>query len=341
MPLEFSARLVFVLAGAAAVSAVLVLAVRFLARRKGIVDHPTGERKIHSKPVPLLGGIAIFFSVFLLAALNWNFLTADIGSVKLLAVLIGGLILMIGGFFDDRRPRTAAFQMIAPTLAALVIVLVGIWPERLTNPFGAPFVLTAIIAAPLTFLWLLGMMFTTKLLDGLDGLTTGITAIGAIMIMALSLTAKFYQPDVALLAAIIVGAHLGFLFFNWHPASIFLGEGGSLLAGFLLGVLAIISGGKIATTLLVMGLPVIDVAAVLIVRAVRRRALYQGDDSHLHFRLLRSGLSQRKIVFLYYAIALGFGMTTLFLASWQKLITLAVLGALSLFIIIASMRVKA
>jgi len=145
------------------------------------------------------------------------------------------------------------------------------------------------------------------------------------------------QPDTAILALIVAGAFAGFLLFNAAPASIFLGEGGSTLAGFLLGTLAIISGSKVATTLLVLGLPLFDTAVVIIRRLLQRRSPASGDRSHLHFRLLDLGFSQRQVVLLYYFVAAFFGTFTILLDGWE--VTVAAGLVASLLIVLTAVAV--
>jgi UDP-N-acetylmuramyl pentapeptide phosphotransferase/UDP-N-acetylglucosamine-1-phosphate transferase len=186
-------------------------------------------------------------------------------------------------------------------------------------------------------------MYTTKFLDGLDGLATGVSAIGALMVMLLALSTAYFQPDVALLAGISFGALLGFLFWNFSPASIFLGEGGSTFVGYLVGILAVISGGKLATALLVFGIPLLDVVWV-VTRRLRQGGLLattQADRKHLHHRLLDLGWSQRQIVFVFYLVAAVFGVLTLFLQSREKLIALGLLAflmALAAFALVSRER---
>lgn len=305
--------------------------VKKIALGAGAVDYPAGPRKIHQKAIPLLGGAAVFFGFFLTVGYEFFFtghLSGQVAGRQILALLAGSAILMFGGYLDDRYNLQAKFQIFFPILAALAILAGGVTLTKITNPFGGVFALNFWQVDLLVFLWLLGMMYTTKLLDGLDGLTTGLTAIGSLMIFFLAHSQKFYQPEIAWLALIFCGANLGFLIFNFHPAKIFLGEGGSLMAGFILGVLAIVSGGKIATTLLVVGIPALDVLLVIIRRLWQGRPPWQSDASHLHHRLLGLGWSQRKTVLFFYALAAGFGVLTLFLQSKQKLIALAVLGLL-------------
>jgi UDP-N-acetylmuramyl pentapeptide phosphotransferase/UDP-N-acetylglucosamine-1-phosphate transferase len=190
-----------------------------------------------------------------------------------------------------------------------------------------------IVADLVSFFWLLGMTYTTKLLDGLDGLVSGVTAIGALVVFGVTQLADVQQAGTGAVALALAGACLGFLVFNFYPARIFLGEGGSLLCGFLLGSLAIVSGGKIATALLIMGIPILDVVWVIFRRLVleRRSPLASADRKHLHFRLLDVGLSHRGAVLFLYALTAVFGSATLFVRGTAKL---AVLGCLAIVMVL-------
>ncbi|MFA6132311.1 MAG: MraY family glycosyltransferase [Patescibacteria group bacterium] len=312
--------------------------VRKFAPRFGLLDLPAAPRKLHSKPTPLFGGLAIFTPLVLViffVLLVSNALTSgEISWQHYLGFFLGGLILMIGGFFDDKYSLPPKFAIIAPVLAALTVILFGVEVEKLTNPFGGVIYLAAWQSDLLVFVWLMVVMFTMKFLDGLDGLATGVASIGTLMILALSLTAAYFQPDVALLSVISCGALLGFLVFNFHPASIFLGEGGSTFVGFLIGTLAVISGGKLATALLVIGIPLVDLVFVISRRVLQGglKAAVHGDRTHLHHRLLLAGLSERKTVLFFYVVAGCFGVLTLFLQSKEKLIAFGLLCLLGLIL---------
>lgn len=334
----------------AALAACLSLVIKKLALKFKIVDSPLGneaERKVHLKPIPLLGGIGIFLAFFIVAiflAFQTDYLVGkNISLASLWGVFAGGLFLMVGGFLDDKYNLAPSKQIIWPILAALSLIFAGVGPAVITNPFGGVFHLDAyswplfewsekifyfvLLTDILTFVWLMGMMYTTKFLDGLDGLVSGITTIACVIIFFLSIATEYFQPDTALLAIITAGACLGFLFFNFHPAKIFLGEGGSLFTGFMLGTLAIIAGGKIATALLIMGIPILDVAWVIIRRTfIEKKSPFKTSDrKHLHYRLLDIGLSHRGTVIFLWLVAGLFGITTLFLQSKQKLLTLGLL----------------
>ena len=316
------------------VSFVLTVLVKRLALVYGAVDAPKKKKNIHTKPIARLGGLGIFISfsiVTLIVLLTSDSLTGgEISYVHYIGLLLGAAILMIGGYFDDRYDLPAHIQIVSPFLAAVTAVAFGIGIEKLTNPLGGVIYLAAWQSNVLVFVWLMVVMYTTKFLDGLDGLATSVTGVGALMIMLLSLTAAYYQPDVALLSAIVIGSLLGFLFWNFHPASIFLGEGGSTFVGFLLGSLAVISGGKLATALLVLGIPLLD-AMWVVLRRYRKggiKKIFDGDRKHLHQRLFDLGLGQRRVVLLYVFIATVFGGATLFLQSKEKMFALIILTLL-------------
>lgn len=330
-------------------SILCTLAVKKFAIKKGIVDRKdlAPDRKIHERSIPLLGGIGIFIAAAVVTGGFVLFSHCLIGGYMLPKYLVGmgiaGLLLMIGGYLDDRRHLSPSRQIVWPVLASLIVIMVGIGVTYITNPFGGVVYLDKVswtifsfhgIPYHITFwadifaiLWLMGMMYTTKFLDGLDGLVSGIGVIGSVILFFLSLGKDVAQPETALLSSIFAGACLGFLVFNFHPAKIFLGEGGSLFVGFMLGTLSIISGAKIATALLIMGIPILDVAWVIIRRMFieKKSPFSTADRKHLHFRLLDVGLTHRGAVLLLYAISIGFGAVALFSGTRQKVIALFVL----------------
>ncbi|MEI7741256.1 MAG: MraY family glycosyltransferase [bacterium] len=291
---------------------------------KNIVDDPkSAERKTHKVPTPLLGGVAIIISIAVVLAGVYRFAPVLIHP-NILAMLpwiaLAGFIILVGGVLDDIFALPAKVQIMFPVIACFVVVFGGdLEITKITNPFGG-FIeigLSKIIA----FAWLMMMTYTTKLLDGLDGLATGITAIGAFMIGLLSLTVIYFEPSVAMLALIFFGALVGFLAWNFNPAQIYLGEAGSEFVGFFLGVLAIIGGSKIATALLVVGIPMLDVVSVMWRRFREGKPVFGGDRKHLHFQLAeRFGV--RKTVWILYALSASFGLVTLSLQSRVKFLAL-------------------
>lgn len=339
----------FYFAAAFIISVVITGIVAVVMRRFGIIDQPRekNSRKIHTRAVALGGGFALYLTFFLLVFTGWFFQREASGlfdSHAIIGLFIGSTILMIGGIIDDKYTIRPRYQIIAPILACLMIIVLGVGPHVISNPWGGvidlsvfqwsfpPLIHIVLFADILVFVWLFGMMFTTKFLDGLDGLVAGVVAIAAIVMYLVSIQPQWYDPTVAFLSIIFAGTCLGFLVWNFNPAKIFLGEGGSLMTGFILGCLAIISKSKIAVTVMVVGIPMIDVIRVIVARMRKGKSVYIGDREHLHYRLLESGLSHRQAVLLLYAISSLFGMIALFLQAEHQMIALSFLFVLMLLL---------
>lgn len=317
--------------GSVVLSFFVTFFVMMLAEKKKVMARPRRLRDIHKKPVPLWGGLGIYVCLAVMIGLAFAIVDFEdklaIPIHYMIGVLVGALILIIFGLVDDKYDLKAHESIWGPILASVCAVTVGIRVGVITNPLGGMIEFAGWLGIGVTFLWFLGMMYTTKLLDGLDGLASGIVLIGTVVIFFLSLSNKYWQPTVGLYAFIFAGVLIGFLIWNWHPARVFLGEGGSTLVGFILAVLAIVSGAKVATALLVMGIPALDVIWVMIRRGlIERKSPFRGDEKHLHFRLLKVGLKHKQAVLTYLAIAASFGATSLFLQSREKMIALAALA---------------
>ncbi|OGH88465.1 MAG: hypothetical protein A3J93_04345 [Candidatus Magasanikbacteria bacterium RIFOXYC2_FULL_42_28] len=305
-----------------------------------LFDIPDGGRKLHSRPVPLGGGIAIFLAFWLVVGYIINFTNLfgkNLHPVDLVGVFFGSLVLLIVGLFDDKQRLSPVARLTAIALACFLAIGGGVGIDKITNPLGGVIGLSGLGASALVFVWIFGMTSTVKILDGLDGLAAGITAIGALVIYGVASGERWHQPDMALLALIFVGAILGFLIFNFQPAKIFLGEGGGMFLGYILGILAVISGGKIATALLVMAVPILDLIRVIIVRVRRHQSIFQGDREHIYYWLAdKFKISERTIVLMLYVVAAGFGSLAWFLQSVGKLVALlfaiALMGVVALAI---------
>ena len=319
-------------------SVVATLLVRRLAWRWQILDQPDGNRKIHQRATPLLGGLGIYLALAVTFLIfHKQLLVGDLTWTHWFGFLSGGLILMIGGFLDDKYNLRPWQQLLFPFLAIAAVLLGGVEIVRLSDFQGGVVNLSQWpwLSSLLISFWLLGMMYTTKLLDGVDGLVGGVSLIGSLVIFLFTITTNYYQPDIALAAIILAAATAGFLIFNFNPASIFLGEGGSLFLGFSLGVLSIISGSKIAIALLIMGLPIIDVAWTIIRRlAAGKNPFRNPDKKHFHHRLLAAGLNQKQTVFVFYLMAASFGLIGLFLQTRGKLLALTGLVAIIFLLVI-------
>lgn len=324
-----------------------------IAKKLNIVDKPR-DRHMHSKITPLLGGAAIALSFLFIIMFYFIFNSGIPGDYikdkRLFGVIIGVVVLLIGGILDDKFNLKPKYQIFFPIMSIFIVIASGVGVNYITNPFGpgylridqikihlftifnTPAILT-LFADLFTFIWLLGTTYTTKILDGVDGLVTGLTAIGFLILGFLSIGDVVHQQDTAILCFIISGCYLGFLLFNFNPAKIFLGESGSTMAGFLLGTFAIIAGGKIAITLMILAVPIIDTLFVIFSRISNGLSPFKGDRRHLHYKLRDIGISERGITILMYAITLFFGGIGLMSGTKEKLVSLVILISLTVYFI--------
>ncbi len=309
----------------------------WLGQRYGFVAAPGGRRR-HAGTKSRLGGVALYVA-FMAAAMLAQFLPVERQDPKeltrLVGLLLGGTFIFLVGVYDDKRELRASPQIIAQLIAALIAIQFLIFIEYVNNPFTnqqtQPFPWLFVVA--FTIFWLMGMMNTVNWLDGLDGLATGVAAI-----LSAVLAIHMYregQHSVALLPLALLGATLGFLPYNFHPARVFMGSSGSFFLGFAVAALGIVAGAKMATVLLVMGIPILDVAWQIVSRLRLGQNPAIGDRGHLHFRLLDLGFSQRQIVLLYYLFCSSFGLLALIISSRiYKFLALLVLGAMTLLLLL-------
>jgi UDP-GlcNAc:undecaprenyl-phosphate GlcNAc-1-phosphate transferase len=316
------------------IAAGLVPVARRLAFRWNILDRPR-DRHRHQDPTAKLGGLALYVS-FTAAVILAQFLPIPRFDpweiIRLTGLLLGGLFIFVFGLLDDIFEFGPLPQYFAQLTAAAIAVTFSIFIETLNNPFTGqqtapwPFFVTVTIS----IFWLGLMMNTVNWLDGLDGLAGGV---GFIAALVLFIHAAFKldppQASVSLLPLALLGATGGFLLFNFPPARIFMGSNGAFFLGYTLSALSIIGGAKAATILLVMGLPLLDVAWQIVNRVWHGRNPAIGDRGHLHFRLVDAGLSPRVIVVGYYGFCAFFGGLALITTSQLfKLIALIVMGGL-------------
>ncbi|PLX26342.1 hypothetical protein C0580_00090 [Candidatus Parcubacteria bacterium] len=331
-------KFILIFLTSAFISFVLSKLVIILARKLNVLDRPSSERKIHKKPTPLLGGLAIYFTLAIMVLFlgqSGQLLDSRIEPTMIAWFLLSGLILMLNGYIDDKHQIKPYVSIWGPILASLAMIVGGLKIAYITNPGGGVLYLDQLFSTLpggaeflifiITFFWLMGITYTTKLLDGIDGLASSIGLIASIVIFIVSLSWDVVGSTTSLLSLVLGGALFGFLILNWHPAKVFLGEGGSTFVGFSLGVLAIISGSKIATALLVMGLPVLDIFWVIIRRIKQKKSWYQGDNEHLHFRLLRAGFRQQQVVVFFTVVSLTFGLVSIFFTTKTKIGALLIL----------------
>jgi UDP-GlcNAc:undecaprenyl-phosphate GlcNAc-1-phosphate transferase len=276
-------------------------------------------RRLHTSPTPRIGGVILFLSILLVLLFAFGF------DPKFFGVVLGLIIIFGTGLLDDLYQLPPFTKLMGQMLAASVVIFFGITITNVTNPFGGEFLLSPWLDVILTGAWILLVINALNWLDGMDGLAAGVTAIGSLVIAVLSLYAFINQPDTAMLALIVGGAALGFLVHNWHPAKIFMGDSGSHVLGFMLATMSIISGGKLATAVLVLGLPIIDLIWSTLRRIMKGQAPWSADMGHLHHLFLSSGLGQRQTVLIYYALTAGFGVVALLTATVSKMIALLIM----------------
>ncbi len=308
-----------------------------LGPRLGLVDSPGGRRQ-HDGDVSRLGGIALFSGFLgtglLIFGLGFQaILPLGAEDQKLLTgVMIGTIFVFAFGLGDDWQQLPPWPQFVVQLGAAFIAISFDIIVERVTLPIFGLTIFPVWITYPLTIIWVVGMINTVNWLDGLDGLAAGVTAIAALLfaIHAYNLG----QLTVALFPLALAAACLGFLPFNFHPARIFMGSSGSMSLGFALASLSILAPAKVATALLVLGIPILDVAWLIMLRWRRQGNPAEPGRDHLHYRLLDLGLSQRQIVLLYYTFCAAFGVLALLIeAPIFKLLALGIMGCFTLFLL--------
>lgn len=314
------------------------------AERFGFMDYPGDPRRLHRHPTPRLGGVALLVPFLLAIALSLVLLPPGEATrpdalelQRLSGVILGSLFIFLVGLYDDRRELSPWPQLVAQILAAALAVTSGVLIAEVGNPFGENFRFPAWFAILFTLFWIVGMMNTVNWLDGLDGLAVGVTVIASAVLFLHSL--RLGQASVSLLPLALAGSALGFLPYNFYPARLFLGSSGAYFLGYALGTLSIVGGAKVATALLVLGLPILDVAWQILYRLRRGVSPFQGDRRHLHHRLLDLGLSQRRVVLLFYLWSAIFGTLALLLPpGLYKLYTLSGLGLLGIGLLLLAVR---
>ncbi len=319
--------------GAAMVAVIVAVpTVRRLSFRFGLVARPGGRRQ-HAGDVAKLGGLALLAGLAVGVALIYALFPPDSNGQLLKGILWGTAVVVLGGLLDDWLDLPPWVQFLIHTAGAVIAVIFEVFIERFSDPLGGGVIsFREIFTAPwdgvvifmLTFLWIVGMINTINFLDGLDGLAGGVVAITAVLIAWHSF--KLGQVTIAAFPLVLSGALVGFLLFNFAPARIFLGSAGAYLLGYQIATLAIISPAKIATALLVLVVPIVDVAWQIIDRMRRGRSPFQGDRGHLHFRLLDRGVPVQRIVMGYYAVAVAFGVIAIFAPGLLKLFLLGLLS---------------
>ncbi|MGE5620839.1 MAG: glycosyltransferase family 4 protein [Sphingomonadaceae bacterium] len=339
MSIEISLGLVFAVAWLG--TYLLTFAAIRFGHWTGILDRPRlGE--VQKRVTPRTGGYALFLG-FLGATLVGVYLIprSEQESWRLMGLLLGGVGVLPLAFLDDKLRLGPLPQLIGQIAIASVPIAFGIVVESIATPFWGVIPLPAWLVLPFTLLWIVGMVNTINLVDVMDGLAGGVVAIAALVLFARGVF-DFGQYDIAILPLALAGACLGFLGHNFHPARIFMGSSGSLFLGYALATMAIMGGAKVATALLVLGVPIADVAWVIVQRiASGRSPMKGGDQAHLPQRLHLAGLSQRQIVLSFYLLCAAFGLAAARLEPAQKVYAFLAVGVVMGAILLALARSRA
>jgi len=320
--------------------------VKRLAFVVGAVDHPGGRRKIHEREVPRLGGLAIFLPVTLSVVTGFWVIAESsqrLGGRELLALLVAGGCVFLLGVYDDIRGANAPVKLTCQIAAAGLLYISGVRISEVSTPFGWGLSL-GIFALPFTLLWLVGLTNGMNLLDGMDGLAAGVGAISALTILIIA--TNMGDTQIAVFAAALLGSLLGFLWFNFHPAQIFLGDCGALFLGFFLAAISVLGNQKSASAIamgvpiIALGIPIFDTSFALIRRLLRGKHPFQADRDHVHHRLLALGLSQPQVAIILYAVSALLASLAVLMTMASRAVASLIVLCLVLVVIAAAQRLR-
>ena len=316
---------------------ILTPLVRRLAHRIGALDHALSSRKIHGRPIPRLGGVAIVLAFYapLTGLLLFHTGISEMFLAerdKVIGLFVGGAAIALLGIYDDLRGAGAGRKFLVQFAVAGFMYALGYRIDVIANPFGTELNL-GLASLPFTLFWIVGVINALNLIDGLDGLAGGVALVAVLTTFLMSLQRG--HPLMVLFSGALAGAILGFLFYNFNPATIFMGDTGSMFLGFVLATSAIQTNQKSSTAVAVMipgialGLPIMDTLLAMGRRALRGRPIFQADKEHIHHRLLARGLSHRQAVLVLYGFCVLLGTAALVLTytnSMQSAFLLLALG---------------
>ncbi len=303
----------------------------------GVVDQPN-QRKVHTKVMPRLGGLAIYLA-FVVAFIIMlpQIEVMDAGKRALAwALFVGGSMIALLGAVDDKYNLSPKIKFLVQIIAAIIVVVgFDLRIDFINIPFLNAHTLPDWFSIPFTIFWIVGVTNAVNLIDGLDGLAAGVSAIATATLLVMAIFMG--NEIVIILTAILLGSILGFLVYNFHPAKIFMGDSGALFLGFCLATLSI-SGFKQAAVvsfvapLLILGVPITDTLFAIVRRIVNKTPISEADKNHLHHRLMSLGLSHLQTVLVIYLISISFGILAILLSNQPLWVTLVILPLLLLFL---------
>lgn len=311
----------------------------------GAVDIPD-HRKVHRGAMPRLGGLVIYLAFIPAALVSYSFEKPVIG------LACGATLIVLLGIVDDIKGISPRFKLAGQTLAALSVIPFGVRVDFVTNPFNSEILLyLGLLAIPVTVFWLVAVVNAVNLIDGLDGLAGGISLISSLTMAAIAfIQVSIYevsgQLEIMTLSLILAASILGFLRYNFHPASIFLGDSGSMLLGFSLGVISVMGLTKSATAIsviipmVVMGIPLLDTLLAIVRRYQDHRPIFQPDREHLHHQLLDRGFSHRKAVLAIYGVSLVMGVSAVVMSLPTTRQSMLLLAIMATVVIMAANKIR-
>ena len=311
--------------------------VKDLAQKWGAVDVPKDGRRMHDHPIPRMGGLAIFFGFLFSVLIFFPFVPGGGLSRPIQGMLLGAVIIVILGIFDDIYALPALPKLLVQIVAASVAVISGNHIDTISNPniFSAePYWELGWLAIPVTIVWIVAVTNAVNLIDGLDGLACGVSTISSMTMLVIALSVA--EPNVALIAAALAGGCIGFLPYNLNPAKIFMGDTGSTFLGYVLGVVSIQGLFKYYTLIsfvvpfLMLGLPIFDTCFAFIRRIAHGQSPMHADRSHIHHRLIDMGLNQKQAVAVLYVVSTILGLCAVVLTTISALRAMLLLFALCL-----------
>lgn len=305
--------------------------VKHLALRVGAVDVPKDERRMHHRPIPRLGGLAIAVS-FILSVLVF----ADV-DYEMQGILLGSVMIVVIGVLDDIMTLKPLPKFIVQVLAAYVVVAHGCKIQYISNPIltsDARYLDLGVMSVPVTILWIVAITNAVNFIDGLDGLAVGVSAISAATLSVVALLVA--ENNVAIVLVVLLGACLGFIPYNFNPAKIFMGDTGSAFLGFVLATMSIQGMFKLyaiisfAVPFLILGIPIFDICFAVIRRLAKGQSPMKADRGHIHHRLIDMGFSQKQAVAITYLLTGILGLAAVVLTSSGELKALILIGAVFL-----------
>lgn len=345
--LSFPVRIAVAAAASLILSFLATPLVKRMAYRVGAMDIPKDNRRMHDHPIPRMGGLAIAIA-FLFVIL----LFCEIDR-QMQGILLGAILILVLGVFDDSLHLKALPKFVVQIVAAVIVVCHGCTIRYLTNPFsdaaGACLDL-GVLAVPVTIIWIVALTNAVNFIDGLDGLACGVSAISSLSMLVIALLVS--EQNLAVALAVLVGACLGFIPYNFNPAKIFMGDTGSTFLGFILAALSIQGMFKLYAVIsfvvpfLILGVPIFDISFAVIRRLARHQNPMTADRGHIHHRLIDLGFSQKQAVSITYLLSAILGLAAVLLTTSgeaKALILIAsviIVGALGIFLIFAPMKSK-